>query len=139
MSKFEYRSWKLHFAIIILSMVVATFIVSIGMLMSGLDPVWLLLIPLTPLLVYAIGALMSILVCEGGALVCMLLWELVKYLYNEINTDTDIDREFYWTEYFWLAFCWLSFGLLTVLATIIIIGGVYKLITIVICSLSKLV
>ena len=126
----RYKAWKFHFAIIILSMVFATLIVSIGMLMFGFDPFWLLLIPLMPPLVYAIGALIGVCICEGGAAIGMLLWAFVKYLYNEINIETDIDRDFYWPEYFWLAFCWLSFGLLTVLVTIIIIGGIYKLITI---------
>ena len=109
MIKSEYRSWKLHFAIVTLSIAVVTVIVSVGVVIFGFGPVWLLLIPLTPLIVYAIGALWfligTILVCEGGAAIVMLLWALVKYLYDEINVDTDIDREFYWTEYFWLAFC----------------------------------
>ena len=71
------------------------------------------------------GAIIAVIVCEGGAAIGMLLWALVKYLYNEINIVTNIDADFSWPEYFWFAFCWLSLGLLTIIVAIIVITGLF--------------
>ena len=131
MAKFEYKSWKLHFAIVNLSIFVAAVIVIIRTLIFGFDPFWLLFIPFIPVAVYMTLLSLGLAVSVGGlGFIGFVGWRVLKYLYNEINIETDIDRDFYWPEYFWLAFCWLSLGLFTVLVTIIIIGGVHKLITI---------
>lgn len=131
----KYRSWKLHFAIVISSMVAATVIVALRMVLFGFDPVWLLMIPLFPPLVYATTFLLCILfilVTESGlGAICFFGWKLIKYLYREINSFFEMsekDREFCWSEYFWGAFCLLLSWLLIVLATYFIIGGVHNLI-----------
>ena len=63
----------------------------------------------------------DILIIGGGGFIYIVVKDLIKYLLDEIEIDTKMDRDFLWGEYFWLAFCWLLFGFLAFIPLMIIL------------------
>jgi len=125
-----YKGWKLHIALVILSMVLGLIIAIIGMIVSGFDIFLFLLIPLMPFLLYSTTLFLGMVVVFGFGAVCLLLWHIGKWIYHEIifffeKSKTDI--AYPWLEYFRIAGLMLIVWIFIMLVVFIIINGVYDI------------
>jgi hypothetical protein len=111
----KYKHWKLHLAIVLLSMVLGAILAIIKTIVSGFDPVWLWLIPFMPVAVYMTTFSVCLALVLGLGSVGPVAWWIGKEVYSEIDRflkDSKTDRAFQWSEYFWVAglmlFAWLA-------------------------------
>ena len=126
MKKPAYGTWKLHFAIVILSMILGGFIATINIVVSG-NTLYLWLIPFMPVIVYVTVLALGLMYIFGLDLVSMLVWRVGRSIYRQVNQffkDSETARAFRWSEYFrfagYLHFAWV----VVMLAVFIIVSGV---------------
>ena len=130
MRKAAYGAWKLHFAIVVLSMILGGIIATINVVVLG-DMLWFWLIPSMPLIVYVTALALGFMVIFGGlGAAATLLWHMGRSVYQQVDQffkDAETDKAFQWSEYFRIAGYMLLAWVVVMLAVFIIVSGVKDL------------
>lgn len=126
----KFKSWKIHFAIIVIAMLFGCIIALTGIIFFGHNTNKLFLIILFPFIFYSTTIILLLFFIFGLGAIGYFIWNIGKWFYKEINTffnSSKTDHLFYWYEYFKIALTIIIAWFIILIILFIIIAGIKQI------------